>query len=355
MPSVTFEADLTAPIPVFVSPPTQIVRTIPEDMSNSLENLAPTTQTMEILVQFPDGIQREITQLRLYINGAPLELIEQPPFDTVTFDLTPYQASGEIILRVEVTDELGLTGTSVDTPVDIVVQMPERGLFSLLGRNATLIIGGVVVLSGAVVFLVLVLAGRLRPLRIGERREKRQAARDPVTQPLPPETEKQAPKEEPTSEPQESVLERITQRLPSPRIQWPTRTRPTTDPYGHLVRVSEDGEPITKTLYPITVSELTFGSDTHQVVLFLDDPAVEPLHARLWRDDDGSFHIQDTGSTAGTWLNYAPVSEEGSRVEHGDLIHIAKIGYRITINKPARLRQTKITPLKTTDPPSEKE
>ncbi len=336
--SLTFEANLAPPIPVFVSPPSQVVRAIPPEMEPELENLAPTNQTIEVLVEYPDGIQRDINRLSLFLNGTLQTDVTEPPFDQITFDLSPFQASEILLMRLEVTDELGLTGSSVETPLEIVVQPPETGLFPTLGRNAPLIITGVVALSGLVLFLVLVLAGRIRPRQMGERRSKRKEARDPVTQPI-KETK------DITNANQPNVLERISKRLPSNRIPWPSRSRPTTDPYGYLVQVTEDGQPKSETLFPITVSELTFGSDLRQAVIALDDPSVEPLHARMWQDDEGTFYIEDAGTVAGTWLNYSAVNQQGMPLEHGDIIHIARIGYRFTLSRPTTPRKPIITPL----------
>jgi hypothetical protein len=349
--TVTFTADIAPPQPILVAPPNQIVRAVPEGMANSIENLAPTSQTFAVLTEFPDGIPRQISRLALYINDELVAETTEPPFDSITFDLNGYQETENISIRIEVTDELGLTGSSESTPVEVLVQVPETGIFSLFGRNATLIIGGVIGISGAVLFLVLVLAGRLRPRRLGERWEKRKATRDPVTQPIDQKKLTQA-----TPEEKESVIERITHRLPeAPRITWPARSSASANAYGHLVRISEDGESQTETFYPITTAELTFGSDPKQTAITLDDPAIAPVHARLIRDEEGSFFIEDTGSTAGTWLNYAQVSDQKQPVFHGDLIHIASIGYRIILNKPKQIRETVITQLKTPTDNSQKE
>ena len=92
-------------------------------------------------------------------------------------------------------------------------------------------------------------------------------------------------------------------------------------------------------MFEITTDEITFGSDANQAAVTLEDPAVDSLHSRLWRDDKGDFYIADQESVAGTWVNYAPVTKAGCRVEHGDIIHIAKVGFRFTKNKPTRPRQ----------------
>jgi hypothetical protein len=217
----------------------------------------------------------------------------------------------------------------------VVVQQPSGGLFSAWGRNASFIAGGVVLLSGSVLLLVLVLAGRLRPRRIGERRRKKSAASDPVTQPVELQDEITRPQ-------QESGFPRLGRRFPA-RLPW--QQRPRTTPFAYLVQVDEDGKIKAETEYPITSSELTFGSDPAASVLTLKDPAVEPLHTRVWRDEQGKFWVADMGSVAGTWLNYAPVSTSGSPLEHGDLVHVAKKGYRFTLSRPTRPRRTVVTPL----------
>ena len=139
------------------------------------------------------------------------------------------------------------------------------------------------------------------------------------------------------------IMERISQRISSPRIQWPSRTRPTTDPYGTLVQVTEDGEPVKDTTFLITMNELTFGADPKQAVLVLDNPSTEPLHARLWRTSEGVFYLEDSGSVAGTWVNYAPVAANGTLLHHGDLIHIGKTAYRFNLSHPKHVRKPVVT------------
>jgi hypothetical protein len=250
-------------------------------------------------------------------------------------------------MRLEATDELGLTGSSIEIPVDITIDASQSGLFPGLSSNAPIIIGGVIAFTGVILFLVLVIAGRIQPRKLGERRKKRQAKKDPLTQPIKKRKKAKAKKEEQSAQ-QARILERISQRISTPRIQWPSRTRPTTDPYGTLVRVTEDGEPVKDATFLITMDELTFGADPKQAVLVLDNPTVEPLHARLWRTSEGLFYLEDSGSVAGTCVNYTPVSANGTPLHHGDLIHIGKIAYRFNLSQPKKVRKPVITALKET-------
>ena len=84
------------------------------------------------------------------------------------------------------------------------------------------------------------------------------------------------------------------------------------------------------------------GGDPTQATLVLDAPCVEPLHARLKHSEDGRYLLLDQGSTAGTWVNYAPISGEGAVLEHGDLIHIGKIPFRFELGRPTHLRKPTI-------------
>ncbi len=232
---------------------------------------------------------------------------------------------------MEALDELGLTGTSIDTPVQITIQRPQRGLLATLARNATVIMLGLVGLAGGVFLLVLVLAGRIRPRRIGERKKARATYDDPVTQPLSQVAEQ--------IEERKNLFSRFTNRFPVSKLRKSTDSGRKQEPFAYLVGISEEGEPDQSLMFEITTNEITFGSDASEAIFTLEDPAVDSLHTRMWRDDKGDFYIADQESVAGTWLNYAPVTKAGCQVEHGDLIHIAKVGFRFTLNKPTHPRQ----------------
>jgi DEAD/DEAH box helicase domain-containing protein len=45
------------------------------------------------------------------------------------------------------------------------------------------------------------------------------------------------------------------------------------------------------------------------------------------------------GSVAGTWVNYMLVPTTGTRLEHGDLIHIGRVGFRFSLREPQRVRK----------------
>lgn len=328
---IGFEMQLRPPNPIFIAPPIQIVRAIPDDADITVENLEPREYPIEIVVDFPDTIRRGISRTVLFANDRIVAENTASPFEYFTLDLTTFDASEQIVLRVEAMDELGLVGRSIDTPIQITVQRPQQGLLPTLARNATVIAIGIVGLAGGVLLLVLVIAGRIRPRRIGERRKKRVHYEDPVTQPV--------SQHGGQTELVKNVFARFTGRLPTRKLRLPQPARAKQEPFAYLVRVSEEGETDTASIVQIARPEVTFGSDASKAVVALEDPAVEPLHARLWHDDEGGFYIADQDSVAGTWLNFAPVSKVGSKVEHGDLIHVAKVGFRFTLSKPTNSRR----------------
>lgn len=93
----------------------------------------------------------------------------------------------------------------------------------------------------------------------------------------------------------------------------------------------------------ITTDEITFGADPQRATLVLADPSVEALHARMLRGEGGAFSLIDEGSVAGTWINYLPVSEPGTILEQGDLIHLGRVCFRFTKREPQRVRKPIVT------------
>ena len=79
---------------------------------------------------------------------------------------------------------------------------------------------------------------------------------------------------------------------------------------------------------PLALQETTFGSDSVRCDIVLTGPTIAPVHAKIFTDAARHFFIADCGSAAGTWINYAPVSQQGGRLEHGDLINIGAVSFR---------------------------
>lgn len=326
-PEREFELEVLPPNVAFVSPPPQIERTSPEENpEEQADNLTPRSHPIEILVEYPDGFERSIVRTTLYVDGQLIDENTTAPFNSFTWDLSDYEVSGSHTLKAEVVDSLGMSNTSVDLPVRISVERPSPSLLTTISRNRTIFAGAAVALAGGILLLVLIVGGRIKPAtgRIF-RRSKRK--KDPVTQPV------------------EVKNETKNQRLPGwiNRLHWPQR-RPANEVYALLFPISEDIDHNSSPPIQITTSEVTFGRDPAMSTRVIPDPSVEELHARMLRQEDGSFTLCDQGSTAGTWINYTPISKEGAVLQHGDLIHFGRIGYRFTLRDPDKVRRPVVIP-----------
>ncbi|MFZ3079053.1 MAG: FHA domain-containing protein, partial [Bellilinea sp.] len=94
---------------------------------------------------------------------------------------------------------------------------------------------------------------------------------------------------------------------------------------------------------PLSRRETSLGSDAQVVNYKISSPTVSPLHARILQTSEGGFMIQDAGSVAGTWVNYAPVPAQGVLLRHGDLVQIGKVAFRFELANPPEERQPRIS------------
>jgi hypothetical protein len=360
-PGVSFEINLQPPNPVFVSPPLVIKRNAPTVSGNGEqpvipEMFEPREQAIQILIDFPDGRPRALRRMALYVDGVLVAQNTSAPFEYFLWDLSAYTTSGMHQLRVEVEDALGLAGSSIETQVEVSVQAAEEGNWSIdLGQNFPVLAVLAIVLAGAALTLVFIVGGRLQPNTLGALQTVRRKA-DPVTQPV-----RAAP--EP---PQRRLGGWIS------RLRWPQRPS-SPQPLAFLVSIADQTEipgpqPIPEEYVgravrrsrpgggaPLTIAlsaaETTFGRSAAQAMIVLDDPTLEALHTRIVNQEDGSFRIYDQGTIAGTWVNYTPISSEGARLEHEDIIHIGRLGFRFQARNPLRVRRPVITPLAPEQPP----
>ena len=347
--SQSFNLSIQPPNPMFVSLPSQITRANP-DSSQDIKNnqtpdslLVPSEQELEILIEFPDGFTRPISQTVLYVDGAAIGINSTPPFEKFTWDLSQYTVNGNHSIRVEAMDKLGLIGSSIEIPIEVTVKRSSGGLLLTLSRQSLLLAGLTVVLAGAILVLVLVLGGHVQPRVFGQGNQSILQRKSSITTEALRMTRKHDPLTQVIEIKTETESRHRTHWIN--RLQWPQRRRlPKADAF--LTPISEDEA--AKSTIPIAADEITFGRDPSQVTWVLDDPSVEALHARMHREGD-TFRLADQGSIAGTWVNYTPVSSDGTLLEHGDLVHIGRIGFRFTQREPTHIRKPLIIPL---EPPS---
>ena len=328
-PALEFDFELIAPQPAFISPAPEIVRQVASGQRSAVGEevdpamLSPREQPLQVLIEFPDGRPRSLRRTTLYVDGEMVAENTAPPFDTFAWDLTPYRTTGQHILQAEAVDEMGLAGRSVETLVQVVVDLPRQSVFSSVVRHWPALAGLLVVLSAAFLLLAMVLTGRISPRMLGRRlglRGRGSAKPAPSTQPVTSQIASQ--------EGDEASAGWVN------RIHWPQR-RLASKAFAFLTPLSPSADSAEGPPVSISASELTLGRDPSQATLVLDDPSVDGLHARLSRSEAGLFRIMDQGSIAGTWVNYALVPRDGVTLEHGDLVHLGRVCLRFTLRQPS--------------------
>ncbi len=330
----TFSLEIQPPNPFPVAPAAQITRQAPEDDPFNTEKLLPESQQIEIIVEFPDGYERPLARTTLYVDGIAVDENTAEPFTTFTWDLTPYNVSGEHQITVEAVDTLGLSKTSLSLPVIVTVIRPPSGPAAFLAKYRAQLTFGAIILAGLVLFGIL-LGGRLRSLSLRNIQEQRRVQNDPLTQPIPA-----------TVEPKTAPLPKEKSQKAAPKARKPRAAKTAEkEAAASLVRIQADGQIAALPPIPLNGDKLIFGTDPVQCTTILDDPSISPMHAGIRTTEDGGYLLQDFQSIAGTWINYEPVPREGCRLTHGDMVNFGQIRYRFMLRTPPSANPPKITPV----------
>ncbi len=315
-----FRFALQPPEVVLLNPPQEITRVLPASATAPAER-RPAAVTVQVGVNFPDKHPRNLQRVTLLVDGKPEDVHTTPPFKTLKWDLTGYQHGGAHTLQAEVEDIYGFTARSQPVTVQISVPQSQAAVTVTLVTYRRPLTIAIVALAGVVLLSVLWLGGRRRP---------RKAASPSLSA-------------SPAVETPDAPLGRSRWWAWMPRrhaAAGATASRA----LAFLVPLAASAAEVPDlTTLRIEAPEITLGSDPAQADVVVPDPSVEPLHARLWRTDEGAFFIADRRSAAGTWVNYAPVSPEGARLQPGDLVHLGRVGFRFRL-RPDEPVQVRIRP-----------
>jgi hypothetical protein len=310
---IPFELDVQPPNPILVAPPQQIVRTAPDARTTAAASFIPAQQTISIIIEFPDKRTRPLVRTVLYVDGIQAAENTSAPFDQFTWDLKGYTISAQHILTVKAVDSYGLSKVSLGVPVLVTVVKPQFGFLPWLSRNSQWVALGAIFFAGGGLVVILT---RSRERNRRKTATGRRSRLDPLTQPVHPERRKSG-----------LHLE---------------RKNPVKNSDAFLVRLKDDGQPVTAPPIPIASAELIFGSDPIQATYILDDPSVSPRHARL-KQKDGEYILSDEKSVAGTWINYEQLTGPRS-LRHGDVIQFGRMSYRFMLRRPPELLTVRVTP-----------
>jgi hypothetical protein len=270
------------------------------------KSLLPSSEKIIFQVSFPDDYPREIVASRLVVDEVVMAVSYAQPFNEIAWDLSSIIESGEQIVRVEISDSLGLTGITNGFPVQVVVNLPEAEP-NLSAQQIGLIIVGV---SLGIGVLLIILWGAARLIQIANLEQLK------------------------------GILKRQIRNADSDRIKItpnPRRALATLVPTGVLFENWEE-EAIR-----IEKTDGVFGSDPDRADYVLLLEGVDAKQARL-RLRDGEFWLQDLGSTLGTWLNYKRIGSDPEKVHPGDLLHFGNFGFRFTMMDRSLKDSVRFTP-----------
>jgi hypothetical protein len=291
--SIPFYLEVEPPNPILLTPPETIERRSGQGTENGTQNLFPDLADINILIEFPDDHPREIRASRLIVDGQVVQQKDQAPFDTLTWDISSLTESGEVRLQVEVIDSLGLSGRTIETPVQIVLIEPDPESTALMDGPWIIVI---------VIGASLILAFGLFRLWTSEWGKKvlKFFHKD---------------KQEHTSQ-----LDQDAQSGSDSFYRGDANLHPLS------LETSFD---LTQRI-PIAKSTLIIGSDPEAVDILLNDLSIAGTHVQL-QYDQGRYWIKILDSTRGTWVNYKLLGRDPWQIKPGDIIHIGDLGFRFTI------------------------
>jgi hypothetical protein len=223
-----------------------------------------------------------------------------------------------------------------DLPIPLSERFSGRGLW---------VAGIAVLVLTAVIGFVLILGGRMQPYGAYRRifsKSSPTAQKRPGTIPAGSEAVSNR-----INDPAAKSSER-----PSGLPAWINRftrrgTRISPKALAYLVPVMEGDSPTRESPIALHDGEIVLGRDPRQVTRAISDPALQAVHTRLYYEA-GRYHIFDAGTTAGTWVNFTRVPQEGLILRHGDLVHIGRTPFRFTARDSKDARKPVIIPVEQT-------
>ncbi|MBN1267022.1 MAG: FHA domain-containing protein [Anaerolineales bacterium] len=306
----TFNLNIQPPSITFKALPETILRET-GDPALPLEEIQPTEVDVLIEVAFPDGHPRELTSTSLWVDGEKIQVNTSAPFDRFTWNISELTASAALTLSARVEDSLGLSADTSEQTIQLDIQLPPSGLAALqpilsnfLFTLAGILLGATVI-AGIVLFIRKSLAASNWTVKSNETSNRQQAA---------------AP------------------------VRGANFKTDETEAVLTLVGNSE------LSIDLVGIDHI-IGHDPSLATIFLNDPSVDSLHARLIRHANGKYMLKDTGSTAGTWVNFHQIPESGMILHHGDLIHFGRTAFRFVISSPPGSSTAEVTVL---DPPEQR-
>ncbi len=332
-----FPLDIQPPNPIFVSPPLEITRENPnpEEENAETKTYTPTTRTLDIIIEFPDGHPRPLAETILYVDGNEEAKNTSPPFDQFTWDLSQYEDSQTHHLQIQAVDSLGLSQSSLETPIQVTIDKPEPKMGELLGciiGEQPLAIAGLgAIIMAAILLLVCLRRGLIHPkafLRVSKASQR--------TKETAPESQEEQPRR--TSFRRENISSWIN------RLPWPEGEEAAKQAQAVLEPITKRARKLFPEQIPLYDAEMTFGKDASAATILIKEASLNDLHARLELISENAYQLSDEGSVAGTWVNYQPINGESRLLQHGDILHLGRVGFLFRIQDASTHPEVFITP-----------
>lgn len=283
----SFRINVSPPAPVFLTPPSELTYQILTDEQGNVIKDADTQVELEILIEFPDGYPRDLKYVQLLNNGTVIQENTQSPFNIFTFDYGALSESCVCNLQVKLEDVLGFESNSTILPLKVNVVHAEVEEEKPLFQKEWFIFAGlglVVIVTG--VFVLWILPKILQK----------------------------------KSKPSNKLPQRVVSKFEDqPNL------------LAKLVRLDQHNRRLQEDAISISAQNNTLGTDPALCNIVISDPSIDPLHARIYITNRNEIMIADLSSTAGTWVNFAPISQNAVKLENGDMIHVGKAAFRIKI------------------------
>ncbi len=326
-----FELSVLAPNPILISPPQEITR---KDQTSSLDALNqgplyfPTEQLIHILIEFPDGISRPLSHTSLFIDGKLVSKNTSSPFDQIVWDLSSFTSNATHTIKVEVEDELGLSGASIEHAVDFRVLTTAPSMFAIIKQSGPRFIGILAIAVLGAALFILVLTGRIQPKSVGRLLPEKSNKKTHIEKPI-----------EPMPNSKGIVIAPWGDRLPWKKQQDSIEETA----FLEFLDVKKGADSAERII--INQREIIFGSHVDLATVLLKHPSVAASHARLRIDKDGEFFLTAKETIAGTWVNYEPIPLKGLKITHGDIIHIGGVGMCFKFIDVTRIPKPRVLPL----------
>lgn len=303
------------PTPILINPPLLIERTWDVDPDDArIRELTTAEIEINYIYQFPDGYPRDLSSARLFVDEEMVQEVKEAPFERFVLDLSAVETDQELLFQVEVEDVLGLSAQTEPTIINISVEpIPLtfwEGLMRLELSPERWIILASILIAGTVLIVAIVFVGKKQSFW-REQTKLRKRFVDPVTQPV-----------------------KINQDGSGKKKAAGGKHSAGKQVEAMLVPLNDQFEPNRQKTVVLDKKEWLIGSDEKQARLVIKNAAVDSTHARLIRGHTGEYWLSDRNSIAGTWVNFKPISNNGIKLKHGDLIHFAKACYRFELSHP---------------------